>query len=98
MFQINLIAPPLYVVTTNTLERVEGLAKLQQILDVIKSMIEASGGVFTVKMAVSCVLILVFNGNTDLTVPCYETQLHHMHCSSSLLAFLLLDMVTCKNS
>ena len=51
--KINLIAPPLYVVTTTTLERSEGLAKLTTILELIKSAIEASGGVFTIKMAVS---------------------------------------------
>jgi esterase/lipase len=54
--QINLIAPPLYVVTTHTLERSEGLAKLGSILESIKAAIESSGGVFTVKMAVSYAL------------------------------------------
>jgi len=49
--KIQLIAPPLYVITTTTLERSEGLAKLGTILDSIKSAIEASGGVFTIKMA-----------------------------------------------
>jgi translation initiation factor 2 subunit 1 len=49
--KINLIAPPLYVVTTNTLERTEGVQRLEQVLQTIKSAIESSDGVFTVKMA-----------------------------------------------
>lgn len=57
--QINLIAPPLYVVTTHTLERSEGLAKLAEILESIKAAIEANGGVFTIKMAVSKALIRI---------------------------------------
>ena len=50
--QINLIAPPLYVITTNTLERADGLTKLNEVLEKIKKVIEANGGVFTIKMAV----------------------------------------------
>lgn len=49
--KINLIAPPLYVITTNTLERNDGVAKLNDVLEQIKKVIEANGGVFTVKMA-----------------------------------------------
>ncbi len=53
MFQINLIAPPLYVMTTQTLERAEGLAKLNGALSKIKDLIEDAGGVFNVKQVVS---------------------------------------------
>ncbi|ELU08048.1 hypothetical protein CAPTEDRAFT_181922 [Capitella teleta] len=49
--KINLIAPPLYVVTTQTLERIEGLEKMQEVLDKIKTSIEAADGVFNIKMA-----------------------------------------------
>jgi len=49
--KINLIAPPLYVVTTQTLERPEGLEKLQGALDIIKETIEKSGGIFAIKVA-----------------------------------------------
>jgi len=49
--KINLIAPPLYVMTTQTLERTDGLKKLNEALEKIKSTIEAAGGVFNVKMA-----------------------------------------------
>lgn len=49
--KINLIAPPLYVITTNTLERADGLTKLTEVLEHIKKVIEANGGVFTIKMA-----------------------------------------------
>lgn len=48
--KINLIAPPLYVMTTNTLERTEGLAKLNTALAKIKEVIEDSAGVFNMKM------------------------------------------------
>jgi len=60
MLQINLIAPPLYVITTNTLERADGLTKLNEILEQIKKVIESNGGVFTVKMAVSLTVSLEF--------------------------------------
>jgi translation initiation factor 2 subunit 1 len=49
--KINLIAPPLYVMTTQTLERTEGLAKLSVALNKIKETIEESGGIFNIKMA-----------------------------------------------
>lgn len=52
-FQINLIAPPQYVVTTNTLERPEGLAAVNTVLERIRETIEAAGGNFKISMAVS---------------------------------------------
>ena len=51
--QINLIAPPLYVVTTQTLERQEGLALLNTAVQRIQELIEDAGGVFEMKQAVS---------------------------------------------
>jgi len=47
--KINLIAPPLYVVTTNTMERNEGLERLNKALDAIKAEITAAKGVFNVQ-------------------------------------------------
>lgn len=47
--KINLIAPPLYVMTTQTLERTDGLAMLNKALDAIKQNIEEAGGVFNVQ-------------------------------------------------
>ena len=47
-----MIAPPLYVMTTQTLERAEGLAKLSGALGKIKDLIEEAGGVFNVKQQV----------------------------------------------
>ncbi|XP_074640887.1 eukaryotic translation initiation factor 2 subunit 1-like [Tubulanus polymorphus] len=49
--KINLIAPPLYVMTTQTIERQEGLDKLNEALTAIKENIEANSGVFSVQMA-----------------------------------------------
>jgi translation initiation factor 2 subunit 1 len=49
--KINLISPPVYVVTTQTLERQEGLAKLNTAINVIKENIEEAGGVFNIKEA-----------------------------------------------
>jgi len=40
------------VITTNTLERADGLTKLTEVLDQIKMVIEENSGVFTIKMAV----------------------------------------------
>jgi translation initiation factor 2 subunit 1 len=48
--KINLIAPPLYVMTTQTLERSDGMQKLTEALEQIKVSIEKNGGVFTIKM------------------------------------------------
>ncbi|XP_005105117.1 eukaryotic translation initiation factor 2 subunit 1 [Aplysia californica] len=47
--KINLIAPPLYVVTTSTLERNEGLERLNKALDAIKAEITAAKGVFNLQ-------------------------------------------------
>lgn len=51
-FQINLIAPPRYVMTTTTLERTEGLSVLHQAMTTIKERIEEKRGVFNVQMEV----------------------------------------------
>lgn len=49
--KINLIAPPLYVMTTQTLERADGLTLLTQAIEKIKECIEECGGVFNLKAA-----------------------------------------------
>jgi len=49
--KINLIAPPLYVMTTQTLERTDGIQKLKEALDKIKTVIEGSKGTFKLNMA-----------------------------------------------
>lgn len=49
--KINLIAPPLYVMTTVTPEKADGLKALQEAIDTIKIKIEELGGVFQVQMA-----------------------------------------------
>lgn len=60
-FQINLIAPPTYVMTTTTLEKEGGIAALQEANELIKSNIEASKGTFKIKMEVCCPLILLLS-------------------------------------
>lgn len=59
--QINLIAPPRYVMTTTTLERTEGLSVLNQAMAVIKEKIEEKRGVFNVQMEVRTLCILECN-------------------------------------
>jgi len=54
--KINLIAPPLYVVTTTTLDKDKGLEKLNEALLEIEKSIKASGGIFTIQHAVSIML------------------------------------------
>lgn len=49
--KINLIAPPSYVVTTQTMEREEGLKLLTAALEKIKETITAAGGIFSVQQA-----------------------------------------------
>lgn len=48
--KINLIAPPVYVVTSSSLDREEGVKLLQEVIDKIKLSIEAFKGRFKVKM------------------------------------------------
>ncbi|XP_013105624.2 eukaryotic translation initiation factor 2 subunit 1 [Stomoxys calcitrans] len=48
--RINLIAPPLYVMTTSTTKKAEGLKILEQAIDAIKDKIHESGGEFKVIM------------------------------------------------
>lgn len=49
--KINLIAPPVYVVTSSSLDREEGVKLLQDVIDKIKLNIESFKGRFKVKMA-----------------------------------------------
>lgn len=50
--KINLIAPPLYVMTTSTPERNDGLKALNDAIEKISETINKLGGVFNVQMAV----------------------------------------------
>ena len=49
--KIRLIAPPIYVLSTMTLEKESGIALLQKAIDVILEKISAKGGKMDVKMA-----------------------------------------------
>jgi len=49
--KINLIAPPIYVVTSSSLDRDEGVKLLQEVIDKIKASIESFKGRFKIKMA-----------------------------------------------
>ncbi|XP_034242755.1 eukaryotic translation initiation factor 2 subunit 1 [Thrips palmi] len=49
--KINLIAPPLYVMTTSTPEKADGLKALNTAIDQIKESIQSLGGIFTMQMA-----------------------------------------------
>lgn len=51
--KINLIAPPLYVMTTSTPEKADGLKALENAIEKIRETIEQLGGVFSTHMAVS---------------------------------------------
>jgi Eukaryotic translation initiation factor 2 alpha subunit len=61
--KINLIAPPLYVMTTSTPEKADGLKALEVAIEKIEKTITELGGVFKVQMAVSgeCGLKIVHN-------------------------------------
>lgn len=50
--QINLIAPPLYVMTTQTLERTEGLAQINQAIEAVSKDIKEAGGQFNIQQQV----------------------------------------------
>lgn len=51
IIKINLIAPPLYVITTSSPEKTDGLKALNDAIEVIKEKIVSMGGVFNVQMA-----------------------------------------------
>lgn len=55
--KIKLIAPPIYVLSTTTLEKDAGIALLQKGIDVIKEKITAKGGKMDVKMAPKAVSV-----------------------------------------
>ena len=57
--QINLIAPPLYVVTTVSLDKELGIVLLGEVLEKIKSKITEKDGVFNVKLPVNHVCLQV---------------------------------------
>lgn len=50
---IKLIAPPLYVLVSNTTDKTGGLELLEKALEEIKGSIEGSGGEINIKMKVS---------------------------------------------
>lgn len=50
--KINLIAPPLYVMTTQTPERQDGLKALELAIEKVQEVIVGLGGVFNIQMAV----------------------------------------------
>lgn len=64
--KINLIAPPLYVMTTSTPERNDGLKALENAIEKIRATIEKLGGIFNVQMpvisfkSISLILITYF--------------------------------------
>lgn len=49
--KINLISPPLYVMTTNTTEKQQGLTALQAAIEQVESTIKGFGGILSIKMA-----------------------------------------------
>jgi len=59
--KINLIAPPQYVMTTTTLDRTEGVARLNTAIQVIRESIEESEGNFNIKMEVGRSKMLIVN-------------------------------------
>lgn len=58
--KINLITPPQYVLTTQSLDKESGLGMLQQAIDEIEKSIKAQGGGFNVIQAVSIGLDSLF--------------------------------------
>lgn len=48
--KVKLIAPPMYVMTTNTLDKAKGIAKLQEAIETVREHISAKKGNMSVKM------------------------------------------------
>jgi len=53
--KVNLIAPPLYVITTQTMDREEGLRLLNVALEKIQESIKGAGGIFNIQQAAKVV-------------------------------------------
>lgn len=76
--KINLIAPPVYVVTSSSLDREEGVKLLQEVIDKIKISIESFKGRFKVKMAPKVV--------TDLDEAELARQMEQMEAENEQVA------------
>lgn len=76
--KINLIAPPVYVVTSSSLDRDEGVKLLQEVIDKIKISIESFKGRFKVKMAPKVV--------TDLDEAELARQMEQMEAENEQVA------------
>lgn len=76
--KINLIAPPVYVVTSSSLDREEGVRLLQEVSEKIKVKIESFKGRFKVKMAAKVV--------TDLDEAELARQMEQMEAENEQVA------------
>lgn len=88
--KINLIAPPLYVVTTTTLDKDKGLEKLKEALDAIEKSIKAAGGIFNVQSAVSIcveniVIFAILYNSIQQTNPLYQIHINSPRLSLTLM-------------
>ena len=72
--KINLIAPPQYVMTTTTLDRTEGIAKLNTAIQVIRESIEESEGHFNIKMEVRPTISIMHVAKKFMTLPWEECK------------------------
>jgi translation initiation factor 2 subunit 1 len=59
--KINLIAPPVYVITTSTPEKADGLKALEVCIQKIETTIKSLDGHFAIQMAVSITIKCIFN-------------------------------------
>ena len=82
--KINLIAPPLYVVTTTTMDREKGLELLTTALQKIEASIKNSGGIFTTQVAV-----IIFELNSNKLIWPMSFQ-----CNSNVIALFQPKVVT----
>ena len=76
--KINLIAPPVYVITSSSLDRDEGVKLLQDVIEKIKASIESFKGRFKVKMAPKVV--------TDLDEAELARQMEQMEAENEQVA------------
>lgn len=89
--RVQLIAPPLYVMTTSCLDKVAGIDALTAAIGAVKAVIEARGGQLFVKMAVRGALSTICSGSGGRVA--LETALwrQHLHARDPGIRGLAVD-------
>lgn len=93
--RINLIAPPLYVMTTSTPEKQDGLKLMEEACEAIKSKITECGGLFNIQMAPK---VVTATDEADLAKQMERAELENAEVSTSMDPIFLWTIRQAKNN